>query len=258
MANPWHVGWLSEGVKKWNKRRRRIKFTPDLSGVRFFEHLPPDFRDDPKTSRFFEKIDLSDADLSNADLSDSNFFQAKFSNANLTNANLSKSNFSKALFRKANLSNCTFSGSLLRETEFVEANLLQASFEDAQLESTLFIATEISSDQREEISSQSMAEYATLASYARSKEVADSIRKSSSPATALVQPDEIEVKRPKKNRYEVFFGTTRNPIFERGAISDFGVDQWESTNYGIAEIIVPDGNRLGGIGKTLWRRLFNR
>ncbi len=74
MSNNLHANWLKEGVKKWNYRRKKVTFQPDLSGIRFFDFLPSDFRDQPKASRFFERIDLSDANLIDADLSDLNFF----------------------------------------------------------------------------------------------------------------------------------------------------------------------------------------
>ena len=98
MANNWHVEWLKEGVLRWNNRRKRVSFSPDLSGIRFFEHLPKDFRDDPKTSRYFEKLDLSDANLTLSDLSDLNFAKANFTDADISGANLSKSNFKDAKF----------------------------------------------------------------------------------------------------------------------------------------------------------------
>ena len=62
MSNKLHTDWLREGVRKWNYRRKKVSFQPNLSGIRFFDFLPRDFRDKPKTSRFFEGIDLSDAD----------------------------------------------------------------------------------------------------------------------------------------------------------------------------------------------------
>lgn len=103
MADQWHVSWLKEGVERWNQRRRKVEFSPDLSGIRFFDFLPSDFRDAPKTSRYFERINLSDANLTGSDLSTLNFSKADFSGAILLNANMSKSNFDGAIFLNANL-----------------------------------------------------------------------------------------------------------------------------------------------------------
>lgn len=105
MANAWHVQWLKEGVNKWNKRRKRIEFEPDLSELNFFDILPDDFRDAPKTSRYFEKIDLSDSNLAGADLSRLNFQRAKFDGASLAGADLTRSNFELATFVGSDLRN---------------------------------------------------------------------------------------------------------------------------------------------------------
>lgn len=73
-------------------------------------------------------------------------------------------------------------------------------------------------------------------------------------ATLSDQKDE----RTPKSAYEVFFGTTRNPVYTQGDLVGFGAEQWESTNYGIAKVIVPEGHRIGGMGRKLFRRLLNK
>src|SRR6056297_2954820 len=105
MANEWHVKWIAEGCSHWNKRRKKVAFEPDLSDLDFFSQLPPDFRENPKTSRYFEKFDFSNANLTGSNLSNLNFTGANFARANLSGANLSKSNFSKAKFVNADLTN---------------------------------------------------------------------------------------------------------------------------------------------------------
>jgi len=256
MANKWHVDWLKEGVQRWNKRRKRVPFEPDLSGLNFFELLPPDFRDDPKTSRYFERIDLSCANLNGSDLSRLNFFKAKFDDADLSQADLTRSNFEQATFRKADLSGVSFENSILNNTEFEETKLKGASFERVEAGKIVAIATTLSADQRRQLDPQYLQEYSSRSEYRNEKRL---LRmrigvSEDEPAQEKSKP----VEHPKKNSYEVFFGTTRNPIFERGAVTGYGSKQWQSVNFGIAKVVVPDGNRLGGIGKKLWKRLFNK
>ncbi len=253
MANPWHVSWLNEGVKRWNQRRKRVYFEPDLSGLNFFDILPPDFRDDPKTSRYFERIDLSDADLVGANLSRLNFQKSKFDNARLQEADLTRSNFEKASFSSADLTGVRFEGSILAEAVFENSILEKTSFQNADIDGVLIIGTELSSEQRDHVGSQYIREYPSRAVYR------DELRQ----RTSLIaeKKGELEPKedaRPRKNAYEVFFGTTRDPIIERGAVIGYGAEQWQQINYGIAQVVVPEDNRLGGLGKTLWRRLFNK
>lgn len=253
MADPWHVRWLREGVIRWNRRRKRVPFKPDLSGLNFFELLPPDFRDDPKTSRYFEKIDLSEADLSNADLSRLNFRRANFEKARLLEADLSRSNFEKADFKQANLRGADFSGSFLTETEFEQAELASVTFFEAEADEAFFVATTLTENQLQQLAG---SRYQTLAS----RDESLSLRRVPERTRGEVEQKSVpsDEGKTKKNVYEVFYGTTRNPIYERGAISDYGSDQWQDTNYGVARVIIPDGHRLGGIGKRLWRALFNR
>ncbi|WP_435659967.1 alpha/beta hydrolase [Leisingera caerulea] len=253
MANNWHIKWLKEGVQRWNKRRKRIPFKPDLSGLNFFDVLPPDFRDDPKTSRYFEKIDLRDANLVGADLSRLNFFKAKFDNAHLSQADLTRSNFEKATFKKADLSGVSFEHSILNETEFDGTSLDGASFEGVQAGKVLAIATSLTAVQRIQLGPKNLREYTSRKEYQTERRMLRS-RVTDQVGIATASQDD----RPKKNAYEVFFGTTRNPVIQRGAVTGYGTEQWPSINYGIAKVVVPEGNRLGGIGKTLWRRLFNK
>lgn len=253
MANPWHVNWLKEGVRHWNKRRKRISFRPELSGLNFFEILPPDFRDDPKTSRYFERIDLSDANLRGSDLSRLDFYKAKFDRANLEAANLTKSNFAQATFLASNLKDVSFEGSILTETKFEDVELQSASFEGVEATKVVFISAELSSSQRNQIGSDRVREYLSRIEFLSATRVAKSPG-SGNVGGDFAQPSD----RPKKNVYEVFFGTSRNPIFERGAVTGYGSEQWQNVNYGIAEVIVPDGKRLGSIGKSLLKRLFNK
>ncbi|WP_209505858.1 MULTISPECIES: pentapeptide repeat-containing protein [unclassified Ruegeria] len=147
MANEWHVNWLKEGVANWNYRRKRVKFAPDLSGIRFFDLLPPDFRDAPKTSRFFERIDLSGSNLSAADLSDLNFAGAKFDGANMIEANLSLSNFSGASFRGSKLLGAHANRSLFDKARFENADITGVDFSSSSAQGAVFIAVELTAIQ---------------------------------------------------------------------------------------------------------------
>lgn len=253
MANSWHIEWLKEGVQRWNRRRKRVPFEPDLSGANFFELLPQDFRDDPKTSRYFEKIDLSDANLEGSDLSRLNFYKAKFDRANLLNADLTRSNFSQSTFRKTDLSDVSFEYSILDDTEFDETILDGVSFENVEVGKILAISTSLSDVQREQLAAQSIREYASKAEF-KSEMRLQRVAMADTLSVPKSKPEPL----PSKNAYEVFFGTTRDPLYERGAVAGYGTKQWDSINYGIARVVVPDGNRVGGIGKRLWKRLFNK
>jgi esterase/lipase superfamily enzyme len=251
MANDWHVKWIREGVSFWNRRRKRVAFKPDLTGLRFYDLLPPDFRDDPKTSRIFERINLRDANLCNADLSRLNFRGGVFAGANLTEGNLSKSNFEKANFLGANLSDASFAGSMLSGAIFEEANLKGVSFIGSEMKSTFFIASNLTDTQ---IAQSGVNQNQVF-------ETKEEFRNFTSQApydNATAEQPKIDDGKTHKNAYEVFFGTTRSPIYQRGALVGYGEEQWEQTNYGIAEVIVPERHRLGGIGKRLWRQLFNK
>ena len=216
MANEWHVSWLKEGVANWNYRRKRVQFAPDLSGIRFFDLLPPDFRDAPKTSRFFEKIDLSGSDLSAADLSDLNFARAKFDGANMTQANLSLSNFSGASFISSRLLGARASRALFDKARFEDADLTGVDFSSSSARGAVFIAVELTTIQSEQLAVSLNSVFASRAAYFNALREQSISKSSKEPSSKLT-----EDKRTAKNKYDVFFGTNRQPIFERGVLSDF-------------------------------------
>ncbi|MBN9069122.1 MAG: alpha/beta hydrolase [Rhizobiales bacterium] len=250
MADEWHVEWLREGVAKWNKRRKKVSFIPDLSGLRFFDILPPDFRDNPKTSRYFEKIDLSNANLVESDLSSLNFSKAKFRDADLSHANLSKSNFQNADFTRAKLADVSFDDSLLENALFDSSNIVDSSLERANVSGALFIGTNMHSSQNPILASMGARIFSSRSEY------------SSQNATYVIEDLAREAKRSeqlkRKNKYDVFFGTNRNPIFERGALVDFGHQNTQNLAYGICEVIVPPSHKIGSLGSPMWKRLLSR
>ena len=255
MAVPAHVEWLKEGVARWNKRRQRVKFRPDLSGVRFFELLPPDFRDSPKTSRTFERINLSDSNLVGADLSDLNFQKANFSGADLTDADLSLSSFDGA----------NFSGAKLIEIETKNSSFIGAIFQRSTIEPQTFIGSiidgasfvdiDVPEEQILRLQGQGARYFESVAVYGERKKVEERLAYlAPSSAGDREAPDD----RTLKNKYDVFYGTNREEIYQRGALVDFSSSTKNYLSYGLCEVIVPDGRRVGSLGSPLWKRLWNR
>ncbi|TMV03317.1 alpha/beta hydrolase [Ruegeria sediminis] len=253
MADKWHVEWLKEGVAKWNKRRKRVDFRPDLSGIRFFELLPPDFRDDPKTSRYFERIDLTNANLSGADLSDLNFYEACFVGADLSHSNMSKSNFAKVNFLDANLVGADAYRSNFKGARFENTILENTRLDAVEADGAVFIGSPISNEQLGILGQDRIRIFESRASFLDARVVHERLGKSAN-RPAIKKED----KRTRKNRYDVFFGTNRKPLIARGAVVDFCGERAERISNGICEVIVPNGHKIGSLGSPLWKRLLNR
>ncbi|MBB5534872.1 alpha/beta hydrolase [Rhizobium giardinii] len=258
MADRWHVNWLSEGVERWNKRRKKVDFSPELSGVKFFDLLPPDFRDSPKTSRFFEGIDLSNANLTGADLSGLNFYNGKFSYSDLTGADMSMSNFNNATFIDANLSGANLTRSLLIGTVFENSRLLEVSFADANVSNAIFLGSDFDNGVQESIEKQSAHVFEDRDAYEAQFAVNRSaIQINDSVSHRLIGRKAADEK-TRKNKYDVFFGTNRTPVFTRGVLVDFNRDHTTNISYGVCEVIVPNSHKIGSLGSPLWKRLLNR
>ncbi|UWR60260.1 alpha/beta hydrolase [Phaeobacter inhibens] len=254
MADSWHVKWLSEGVVRWNRRRKKVSFVPDLSGLTFFDLLPPDFRDEPKTSRYFEGIDFSEADLSNSDLSGMNFANGKFEDANLSGSDLSLSNFSGAKFRRANLEGVKVDNALFRNAIFEEAKLVEVDFHESDVSGAVFIASDLEKWQLTDLGDERVSVFASRANF----ETASADKMLQIKVADQRQGVEKDHHRTRKNCYDVFYGTNRNAVYERGALVDFGGSSSSELSYGVCEVIVPEGHKIGSIGSPLWRRLFNK
>lgn len=245
MSEAWHVGWLREGVKQWNKRRKKIKFAPDLSGVKLYDFLPPDFRDSPKTSRYFEGIDLSDANLEGSDLSNLNFANAKFDRANLSHSNLSKTNFQSASFKKSDLSFSNVSGSLFIRANFEGSNLERVDFSNSDLTGAKLFETKIEIGQLGAANS-------TVAHLDRSQ-----FKKFSDPLITITK-NALKIDRkeePKKVSFDVSYSTNRIAIYERGQLVGYGSDQAEQLSFGICEVTLLPSETPGSIGSKIWKRL---
>ena len=261
MANAWHVQWLAEGVSRWNARRKSVRFTPDLSGINFRDHLPKDFRDSPKTSRYFEKIDLRDCDLSEADMSHMNFSRAKFSGANLNNARLEHTNFTKAVFAGTSLRSTSFDGSILTGTTFKNCDLTDTDFGNANLQESNLSSVTLTSEQghrlRLSMSHQKARSISIEDGRANSALYTTTVEDDFSKSIIGHSPPQVDDRTP-KNRYQVFYGTTRAPIIERGAVTGFGGERATSISYGVCEVIIPESRKIGSLGSPLWKRLLNR
>lgn len=253
MADEFHVEWLKEGVSRWNKRRKKVDFAPDLSGIRFFDHLPKDFRDQPKTSRYFEKLDLSGADLTHSDLSDLNFSRANFTGANLSNANLSKSNFRNATFKETSLIGADVSRSLFEGAIFEEVHIQGLDLANSEIEGAIFLATEISSSQMQAIEKQNARVYSARSDFQIVVSETSQFQTVAKPTTS-----DIKDERTKKTRYDVYYGTNRVPILERGALVGFNEERSNNISFGVCEVIIPENRPIGKLGTSLFKDLFNK
>lgn len=118
MANPIHLGILSEGVEVWNKwRHNHLEEIPDLSETQLIE-----------------------ADFRNADFSNTNFRLAELMESNFSNANLTKADLTGADLRYANLTDANLTGADLRYAILADdtgtaANLTRAILREAFLSS---------------------------------------------------------------------------------------------------------------------------
>lgn len=280
MADEWHVRWLAEGVKKWNKRRKKVTFRPDLSGVNFFQLLPWDFRDSPKTSRYFEKIDLSNSNLSRADLSGLNFSRARFDDSDLSGARLNLSNFTKADFSRSKLSNANGDRSVFTDALFIQADIDGATFEEASAKGAILIHTQITQEQLTSLADSRLQRFQTLSEFNSLKAMKLMSAAGSVDSTPMktVNVDDstsyseqigrkgdlghskpkLENERVSSKRYDVFFGTNRSPIMERGAVVGFGDFPNSDLSFGVCEVVVPEGHRVGSIGSPLWKRVLRR
>lgn len=136
MADPEHVAVLEQGIKAWNKwRKRHPEIHPDLRKVDLSEAqcIGADFRRTNLSGAnlcgaILSSVRLSDSDLSDANLSDAclsytDLGRTDFSSADLCNAILCHTNLSGANFRETDLKDTNLSHAILRETMFIDVDL---------------------------------------------------------------------------------------------------------------------------------------
>lgn len=250
MADDWHVEWLKEGVKKWNKRRKKVDFVPDLAGVNFFDLLPSDFRDSPKTSRFFEGIDLSRSILTESDLSGLNFQKANFNGADLSNSDLSMSNFSKAKFSEANLNRVDARNSNFQGAFFELVSILSVNFENANLKNVNFIEVQANQSSTARITDQGANVFPMRSDYLAFAFSRAKAKMSTQSGSGLTIKEKVG------DLYDVYYGTNRNAVFEQGKLIDFNGEFSKDLSYGICEVVVPESYKLGQIGRKSWTSIF--
>lgn len=259
--------WLREGVPSWNARRKKVRFPPLLAGVNFFDYLPPDFREKPRSARYFEKIDLSYADIQNSDLSHLNFKGANFAKANLKGVNFSGSNLTDADLTGADLTGANLDRTILIEAKLISTHLQNASYVDAVFKGAILVGAGIPV----QLSSQARDLGAVF--FPLEETYRNAIR-SSYKATArnsLIEYTELAIQGPqdkpeveekqhrktRKVRYDVFYCTTRRAIRQRGELVDYGKVAGPAPEYGVCEVTIPAGKPIGRLGTPLWKRLFN-
>lgn len=168
----------------------------------------------------------------------SNFDDAKFLEANLVGANLSRSYFNGALFDQSRLSGVSFS-----DVSIAGATFIRSELDERQRQALTLPATRTGSD---------FVSYISLAPPQNIKEATDGSRRS-----PLYEGEKAEPP-TRKNKYDVFFSTNRAQVIERGELVGFTGNLSPEINYGVCEVVVPEGRRVGSLGSRLWKRLLNR
>ena len=174
MANRNHIQWLLEGVERWNQRRDRMPFRPDLSeadiaenfksagklergnrvplagaylsdanlsGARFSGHRSIRINNEPMLIADLTGASFIGSDCQNVLIQDSNLDHARFYNTKLDDADLSGSSMREcralgASFRGTDLSESDLTGASILLSFFDDANLFRARLKDADLTRT--------------------------------------------------------------------------------------------------------------------------
>ena len=122
MTNQQHLDMLKQGVRIWNKwRKKHPEVQPDLRKANL-----ADLNKGMLNGVNFHRADLAGANLSKAILSSARLSYAELSEADLSGANLSHADLSGAHFKETNLISTKLSHASMRVTEFVDVNLSTA------------------------------------------------------------------------------------------------------------------------------------
>ena len=165
MANAEHLKWLREGVQKWNERRTREDFVPDLEEADIAGH--EELGGDP-ISNLGNVVDLSGINLSRAklkraelgsvNLSNADLFRADLTGCELNGANFDRANLDYADLRLASTGSCAdfkgaglvcadLSGADFTGADFSNAILAEAKLDDTDLRHALLPGANLSRTQ---------------------------------------------------------------------------------------------------------------
>lgn len=122
MPNQQHLDILKQGVKSWNKwRKKHPEIQPDLRRADL-----ADINKGMLNGVNFHRAKLDGANLNQAILSTARLSYADLSDADLSGANLSHADLGGAHFKETNLTSTKLSYASMRDTEFVNVNLSMA------------------------------------------------------------------------------------------------------------------------------------
>lgn len=72
------------------------------------------------------------------------------------------------------------------------------------------------------------------------------------------QPRKDSSTRPERGRYTVWFGTNREPVYERGSLTGFSSERSETVHFGSCRVAIPESHTIGSVGSSWWKRLITR
>ena len=123
-----HKKWLSEGVTKWNRRRHKTKFAPQLQGVDV-GGIVRGYSDSGRV----EPIDLSEIDLCDADLTRAKMEFCILDNAKFRGANLTQTHFYRSRIVGADLRGATLNSTYFDDVKCFRSKLPFGGLSDAIL-----------------------------------------------------------------------------------------------------------------------------
>jgi esterase/lipase superfamily enzyme len=224
MANKQHIEWLLEGVAKWNARRKKTPFTPDLSGADIYKVFKSNNALKPDGY-----IPLRGINLSNADLTDANLNFADLRYSDLRDANLTGANLKHAMsYRARTVSKHT-------PAPPTEA-MIEPEFSSTSTDSFLESEPQIARSSRP----------------TRPRPVA----KSSAPRPSAKRSP-TPIKRSKSLSYPVWYGTNRKPNSRKDISQGYtGKSDIKGMHYGKVYVEIPKAHKIGSTGSKWWKRVF--
>lgn len=154
MANPEHLDWLREGVRRWNDRRRQDSFEPELDSEDVSRKLGGHEREDIRNiSVNLRGVNLAAANLTDSTLRDTDLRGSSLHMTRLIRAKLMGSDFSGsigvetklrgAILRLANMSDAQFFCSDFSAAQLVAADLKRAKFFRCKFDKTHLYSADI-------------------------------------------------------------------------------------------------------------------